>query len=100
MSGTGSSTLNSPTSAPIKKLTKYLPDFPTYLGKRNKLHSFLNQLKNKLNSNINHYPTPNSQLYYIVSRLTGDTVETVYLFRPNTIEEVVAILEAFYSDPN
>src|SRR6266571_2183394 len=99
-SRTGSLTPNSLTSAPIKKLTECLLNPPTYSGKRNKLHSFLNQLKNKLNSNINCYPTPNSQLYYIISRLTRDAAETVYPFRPNTVKEVVVILEAFYSNPN
>ena len=60
MSRTSSLTLNLLTSAPAKKLTKRLPNPPAYLGKRSKLRSFFNQLENKLNSNINCYPTPNS----------------------------------------
>jgi hypothetical protein len=82
---TSSLTLNSLTITPVKKLTKRLPNSPAYLGKRSKLRSFLNQLKNKLNGNINRYPTPNSQLRYSISRLIGDAVETIYLFHPNTI---------------
>jgi hypothetical protein len=60
MSRTGFLTLNLLTITPIKKLTKRLPNPPAYLGKRSKLRSFLNQLENKLNGNINCYPTPNS----------------------------------------
>jgi len=80
VSKTSSLTLNSPISAPRKKLTKHLPNPPAYLGKRSKLRSFLNQLKNKLNGNIDRYLTPNSQLYYAISRLIGDAVETIYPF--------------------
>jgi hypothetical protein len=100
VSRTGSSTLNLPTSASAKKLTEYLPNPPAYLGKRSKLRSFLNQLKNKLNGNIDRYATPNSQLRYAISRLTGDAAETVYPFQLSTIKELVAILEASYGDPN
>ena len=85
MSRTGSSTLNSPTIAPIKKLTERLPNPPAYLGKRSKLRSFLNQLKNKLNGNIDRYLTPNSQLCYSISHLIGDAVETIYPFYPSTV---------------
>ena len=42
ISKTSSLTLNSPTIAPIKKLTKRLPNPPAYLDKRSKLYSFLN----------------------------------------------------------
>ena len=42
VSRTSSSTLNLLTIAPIKKLTKRLPNPSTYLGKRSKLRSFLN----------------------------------------------------------
>ena len=45
-------------------------------------------------------PVTNSQLCYIISCLIGDAAETVYLFRPNTVKEVVIILEAFYGDLN
>ena len=55
-------TPNLPAKTPAKKLTKHLLNPPTYSNKRNKLHSFLNQLKKKLNNNINYYTTPNSQL--------------------------------------
>jgi len=51
---------NSLTSIPKKNLAKRLSNSPAYLGKRNKLRFFLNQLKNKLNGNINRYPNPNS----------------------------------------
>jgi len=39
---TSSLTLNLLISASIKKLTKRLPNPPTYLGKQSKLRSFLN----------------------------------------------------------
>ena len=39
---TSSLTLNLLTITPVKKLTEYLPNPPAYLGKRSKLHSFLN----------------------------------------------------------
>ena len=39
---TSSLTLKLLTITPIKKLTKYLPNPPAYLGKRSKLYSFLN----------------------------------------------------------
>ena len=42
VSRASSLTLNSLTIAPIKKLTKRLPNSPAYLGKRSKLRSFLN----------------------------------------------------------
>ena len=42
VSRTSSLTLNSLTITPIKKLTKYLPNPPAYLGKRSKLRSFFN----------------------------------------------------------
>jgi hypothetical protein len=100
VSGTGSSTPNSPISVPVKKLTERLPDPPAYSGKRSELRSFLNQLENKLNGNIDRYPTPDSQLRYAISRLTGDAAETVYPFQPSTVEELVTILEASYGDPN
>ena len=85
MSRTSSLTPNSPTITPVKKLTKRLPNPPAYLGKRSKLYSFLNQLENKLNGNIDRYPTPNSQLRYSISRLIGDAVETMYPFHPSTV---------------
>jgi len=60
ISKTDSLTPNSPTIAPPVKLTKYLLNPLAYSSKRSKLYFFLNQLQNKLNSNINRYPTPNS----------------------------------------
>jgi len=80
VSETDSLTLNSPTATPPVKLTKYLSDFPAYSSKRSELYSFLNQLQNKLNGNIDCYPTPDSQLYYAINCLKGDTVDTIYLF--------------------
>ena len=80
MSETDSLTPNLLTTASLVKLTKYLPDFPAYSSKRSKLRSFLNQLQNKLNGNIDCYPTPNSQLCYTISHLKRDAIDTVYLF--------------------
>ena len=41
-SKTGSLTPNSPTKAPVKRLSKRLPNPPTYSSKRSKLYSFIN----------------------------------------------------------
>lgn len=100
MSETGSSTLNSPTTAPLVKLTERLPNPPTYFSKRNELWFFFNQLKNKRNGNVDYYATLNSQLYYTISRLTGNAAETVYLFQLSTVKELIIILEVSYSDLN
>ena len=100
MSGTGSLTLNLPIKAPAKKLSKCLPDPPTYSGKRSELHFFINQLHNKLEGNKDHYTDTNSQLHYAVGCLRGDATETVYPFQPDIVEDIVIILKVFYGNPN
>ena len=100
MSKTGSLTPNLPTTDLLIKLTECLLNPPAYFNKRSKLYSFFNQFQNKLNGNINCYSTPNSQLCYTISHLKKDAADTVYLFQLNTVEELVAILKAFYGDFN
>jgi len=100
VSGTGFLILNLPTKAPAKKLSKHLPDPPTYSGKKSELCSFINQLYNKLKGNKDCYADINSWQCYTIGLLRGDTAETVYPFQPDTVEDIVIILKAFYDDPN
>ena len=100
MSGTGSLTPNLPTKAFAKKLSECLFDPPTYSGKRSKLCSFINQLHNKLEGNKDHYTDTDSWRHYAIGLLRGDTAETIYPFQPDTVEDVVIILETFYGNPN
>jgi len=99
-SGTGSLTPNFPTKALVKKLSKCLPNPPTYSGKRSELHSFINQLHNKLKGNKDHYTDTDSQQHYTIKLLRGDAAKTIYPFQPDTVEDMVIILEAFYGNPN
>ena len=80
MSRTNSLTLNLPTKAFAKKLSKCLPDPPTYSGKKSELCSFINQLHNKLEGNKDYYADTDNWLCYTVDYLKGDAVKTVYLF--------------------
>ena len=100
MSKTGFLTPNLPTKAFAKRLTKCLSNPPTYFGKRSELCSFINQLHNKLEGNKDHYTDTNSWQHYAIRLLRGDATETIYPFQPDTVENVVIILKAFYSNPN
>jgi len=100
ISKTGFSTPNLLTKAPAKKLTECLFDPPTYFGKKNKLCSFINQLYNKLKGNKDHYTDTDSWWCYVIGLLKGDAAETIYPFQPDTVEDIVIILKAFYGDPN
>jgi len=100
VSGTGSLIPNLPTKAFAKKLSKCLPNPSTYFGKRSKLCSFINQLHNKLEGNKDCYTDTNSWWCYTIGFLRGDAAEIIYPFQPDTVEDIIIILKAFYNDPN
>lgn len=64
------------TPVPAPKTSK-LPDTAMFNGDRAKVEYFIAQLRLKLNGNKDHFPTPQLQLSYAITRLEGQAMAQV-----------------------
>jgi hypothetical protein len=104
-SGDGSSPTNlTPAATPIVSqpptLSERLPDPPTFSGRRSELRTFIELLHNKLTGNQDRYPTEESRLRYAIGRLRNEASALAGSFRPDTVQNLVNLLENTYGDPN
>jgi Retrotransposon gag protein len=86
-----------------RKSTK-LPDPPIFEGKG--VAVWLSRMKNKLETNADHYPTEKSRIAYAESRIGGDAAEHIAPRMANTanrfqaVEEIFAYLNQVFGDPD
>lgn len=97
---TRSHQITHPNRAEPKQLSERLPDPPAFTGKRERLREFTYHLNNKLVGNADRYQEDEQKLRYALSRLSGDAASLVHPFQPQSLEALLAILEASYGDPN
>jgi hypothetical protein len=105
---------SSPTIA-AGKSTK-LPDTDPFTGEEDlannkpidpSIEDWLIQIRKKLETNADHYPTDANQIAYVLTRIKGDAKKHIQprlradVLNPfRTVEEILTILERAYSDPN
>jgi hypothetical protein len=84
-----------------------LPDPDVFKGDRHDLRRFLSQVSQKLRINYDRYPTPESRLAYVSSRLVGPAYSQIlpHINRDGTCRladypDILGILERAYGDPN
>ena len=83
-----------------------LPDPEKFDGNRTDLDQFLTQLRLKLQTNADHFPTKDSRLGYAISRLDGDALKQVTpRLQQDTIDfsdlpEFYNYLKAAFGDPD
>jgi hypothetical protein len=84
-----------------------LPDPDVFKGERSDLRRFLSQISQKLRINRDRYPTAESRLAYVSSRLSGPAYSQIlpYINRDGTCRlpdypELLNLLERAYGDPN
>lgn len=84
-----------------------LPDPDVFKGDRDDLRRFLSQVSQKLRINYDRYPTPESRLAYVSSRLAGPAYSQIlpHINRDGTCRlsdysDILGILERAYGDPN
>jgi hypothetical protein len=85
-----------------------LPDAPMFDGTRDKLRSFVTQLRLKLFSDASRFPTARLRVSYAISRLEGRAMEQLLPYiRDNgqivnleDVEHVISILQTTFGDPD
>jgi hypothetical protein len=91
------------TGGTLRKSTK-LPDPPIFEGKG--VAVWLSRMKNKLETNADHYLTEKSKIAYAESRIGGNAAEHIaprMIDTPNrfqTVEEIFAYLHQVFGDPD
>lgn len=85
-----------------------LPDAPMFDGTRDKLRSFVAQLRLKLFADTTRFPTPQLRLSYAINRCEGRAMEQLlpYIRDNGTItglddvEDVISVLQTAFGDPD
>ena len=90
-------------SSALERRSEKLPDAPVFdHGEATEFYSWLRRIKLKLSVNADRYPTPESRIGYVVSRLSGAAARHVepYLDREgSTVEDVYSTLDQRFGDP-
>jgi hypothetical protein len=89
------------------RLSPKHPDPDMFSGKRSDLARFTTQMKVKLHQNKDHFTTPNSDIFYSISRLEGDAIAQVQpLIRSESevdlksMTELFNLLQLAFGDPD
>ncbi|KAJ6103192.1 hypothetical protein N7486_005619 [Penicillium sp. IBT 16267x] len=87
-------------------LSERLPDPRTFSGDRKDLRRFTSQIQEKLNINLDRFPTPASRMSYVTSRLEGIPYAQILPYIQNgrcvlsDYQKILDILENAFGDPN
>lgn len=115
--GPAASTLATPSSATLDasaqapslsplSLSERLPDIDKFSGDRKDLRRFASQVHEKMMINGDRYPTPQTRMAYVTSRLAGTPYSQVLPYIKTGIcsltdyTDILDILERAYGDPN
>lgn len=98
-----------PTPAPASessRVSERLPDPEKFEGDRKDLRRFTSQVQEKLTVNRDRFPTPQSRMAYVTSRLRGDPYAQVLPHIRNGVcqlkdyDEILDLLDRAFGDPN
>lgn len=95
-----------PPSTSSAHLSERLPDPDPFDGDRKDLRRFVTQIRGKMTVNQDRFPTPQSRMTYVTSRLKGAPYDQIlpYLHGGTCqlpdYEEILNILERAFGDPN
>lgn len=93
-------------SAASTRLSEKLPDPDKFTGMRSDLRRFAAQIRQKLTTNRDRFPDPQSRMSYVTGRLAGTPYAQVLPYivdgkcKLPDYEAVLSILENAYGDPN
>jgi len=93
-------------SASSTRLSERIPDPEKFEGDRRDLRRFVSQVYEKMKGNEDRFPTPQSRMRYVTSRLKGIPYEQIlpYIHKGDCTlrdyEEILHILERAFGDPN
>jgi hypothetical protein len=87
-------------------LSERLPDPDKFEGDRKDLRRFIAQIQEKMNVNLDRFPTPQSRMAYVNNRLKGAPYAQIlpYIRKGictlNDYQDILDILERAFGDPN
>ena len=104
-------TTRTPTPTPTpasesSRVSERLPDPEKFEGDRKDLRRFTSQVQEKLTVNRDRFPTPQSRMAYVTSRLRGDPYAQVLPYIRNGVcqlkdyDEILDLLDRAFGDPN
>lgn len=95
-------------AAPSTRISEKIPDVEQFTGDRGQLRKFLDKIRAKLTANSDRFPSPQSRMIYVMSRLDGNAYAQIQPFLRledgtpdfNDYHEILDKLDAAFGDPN
>jgi hypothetical protein len=95
-----------PPPSETSHLSERVPDTDKFEGNRKDLRRFTSQIYGKMNTNRDRFPTPQSRMTYVTSRLKGLPYDQILPYihkgvcKLNDYEDILDILDRAFGDPN
>jgi hypothetical protein len=102
----GASTSTAPSSSNTPQLSERLPDPDKFEGDRKDLRRFISQIHEKMNVNLDRFPTPQSRMTYVTNRLKGPPYAQILPYIRKGIcqledyDKILDVLDRAFGDPN